>query len=361
MNTLTLLFVLVVAVAIVAWLVLKFQARPRDRFPLDAPPDAPPAPPDPPLPLIELFVADLNGQQIVAFALDPNGSIPAQPTRAFGFNQPNSGLVNPYALVVNPAREIWVINRGALFLPPGDPPPVLPNVPSISAYAGNTQGNAVTFRHFDSFVPPAGDFRTLENPVAVGWRNGPPALLVADTVFGRVFEFTPTDPVPSGSISVGRPTGVCTDDVQRVYVSDQNPADPCVWRVTMHPGVPDQVPFEQIAGAATLLRNPGHLAIDIPQNLYVVNEGSEFFRGEILIFAPGALGNVAPVRRLFSTENSAVNWHHPRSVAVDSLGRVFVSANNRVMVFAAGADGNATPIQVLEPATFGDVYGLSVR
>lgn len=359
MNTLTLLVMLVVAVAIVAWLVFKFQARSPDRGPFNAPP-APPAPPDPPLPQIELFVADRNGQQIVAFALNPNGSIPAQPNRAFGFNQPDSGLVNPHALVVNPAREIWVINRGALFV--ADPAPMSPNVPSISAYAGNTQGTAITFRHFDSLVPPGGLFRTLENPVAVGWRNGPPALLVADTVARQLWEFTPDDPVPTGSIGhVVRPTGVCTDDLQRVYVSDQDPANPCVWRVTMHPAVFNQTPVEQIAGAATLIRTPGHVAIDAQQNLYVVNEGNEFLRGDILVFAAGTLGNFPPDRRLFSTENSAVNWHHPRSVAVDSTGRVFVSANNRVLVFAAGADGDATPIQVLEPATFGDVYGISIR
>jgi hypothetical protein len=345
----------------VAFFLRNGWSRPREPVPFNPPPAPPPPPPPapPPSPVSELYAADLGGQQIFGFelTLDPTQA----PTlfRRFGFNQMNSGLVNPSALTANPSKEIWVVNRGVSPLqPPGSQPP---NVPSISVYSDNTQGAVTPLYLFPSLVPPGGIFRTLENPVAVAWRNSPPNLLVADARLGTVWEFT-TEPVPTGSaIGFARPSGVAVDSSQQVYVSDQDPAGARVWIFSMHAQQFGQTPITSLQGPATQLRNPGHLALDGQGSLYVVNEGGPQDRGDILVFAPGASGNVPPLRRIFSTDASDVIWSDPRSVAVDVIGRIFVSAGNRILVFAAGADGNVAPKHVLSDPNFGDVWGLSIR
>ncbi|HEU5479399.1 MAG TPA: hypothetical protein VFU90_06175, partial [Candidatus Tumulicola sp.] len=37
----------------------------------------------------------------------------------------------------------------------------------------------------------------------------------------------------------------------------------------------------------------------------------------------------------------------PRGVAVDSKGRIYVTDSNRVLVYAANANGNATPLRTI--------------
>jgi hypothetical protein len=72
--------------------------------------------------------------------------------------------------------------------------------------------------------------------------------------------------------------------------------------------------------------------------LYVPNEASN----NILIFAAGASGNATPTATI-AGGNTGLNF--PYGIAPDGAGNIYVtnSNGNRITVYAAGASGNATP------------------
>jgi DNA-binding beta-propeller fold protein YncE len=105
-----------------------------------------------------------------------------------------------------------------------------------------------------------------------------------------------------------------------------------------------------IAGAATGLDWPQGLAVDSAGYLYVANG----YGNSVTVYAPGASGNVTPVRTLSGTSTT---FDLPYGLALDAQGRLAVASmhTDSVAVFAAGADGNVTPVRRISgPATLMD-------
>ncbi len=100
-------------------------------------------------------------------------------------------------------------------------------------------------------------------------------------------------------------------------------------------------PALTIAGPATLLGSPVTLAVAKSGNIYAANEDGS----EILTFAKGASGNVAPQ----ILGGSHLPLTATRGVAVDAAGRIYVSdyRANKIFVFAPNASGNARPIRTI--------------
>ncbi|HEX7476779.1 MAG TPA: hypothetical protein VF331_03160 [Polyangiales bacterium] len=98
-------------------------------------------------------------------------------------------------------------------------------------------------------------------------------------------------------------------------------------------------PLRTLAGDQTGLSGSMSIAIDERDQLVVLNR-----IGEVLVFAPDADGNAAPVRRI---ENPLIS---PASLAVDSAGAIYVSDvdKNSISVFASGKD--TAPVRVLSGA-----------
>jgi hypothetical protein len=130
----------------------------------------------------------------------------------------------------------------------------------------------------------------------------------------------------------------------------------------------DAVPVRQISGLNTLLSDPLALAVDAHGYIYIANQTEQGPpAASILVFAPGANGDVAPVRQITGAGEAV-------SLAIDAAGDLVVASTggfsqvqpNQVLVYAPGANGNATPIRVITgPATLlgsGDVVseGFSV-
>ena len=69
----------------------------------------------------------------------------------------------------------------------------------------------------------------------------------------------------------------------------------------------------------------------------------------IVVFAPGAHGNVAPVRTIRGSETGLAQ---PTGIALDSAGLLYVAnqLSNTITVYPAGADGDATPIRTIAGA-----------
>ncbi len=113
----------------------------------------------------------------------------------------------------------------------------------------------------------------------------------------------------------------------------------------------DVAPLRTIEGANTGLDFPYGILADGRGRITVVN-----IAGSVEVFAPGANGNVAPVQTIAGS-NTLLNL--PTCVARDAAGRLYVTSSNypntvgRVTVYAAGANGNAAPIQTIEGANTG--------
>lgn len=108
-------------------------------------------------------------------------------------------------------------------------------------------------------------------------------------------------------------------------------------------------PLKQIYGSATGIVTPVGVAVDSAGMVYVASRtGYNVYQGTILAFASSANGNATPTRTITAPTNYFFN-----GVAVDSSLNVYatqeqdgaqVSAPNaKIVKFAAGASGTATP------------------
>jgi hypothetical protein len=110
------------------------------------------------------------------------------------------------------------------------------------------------------------------------------------------------------------------------------------------------------------------LATDpVTGELYVYNFSYENKQQQVSVFPPHASGNVAPSRviagplTLIGPPGELNN-----KIAVSADGRLFVAeANDRILVFAPGAMGNIAPAQVIQDSTIGSAAvaqgGIGVR
>lgn len=112
-------------------------------------------------------------------------------------------------------------------------------------------------------------------------------------------------------------------------------------------------PLRSLGGALTTIDGVTGLTTDAAGNLYVASEtaaitgNAPVYTGSILVFAPGATGNVAPIRTI---SGASTTLGRLGGVKLDSAGNVYVVAesatgtNLTVAKFAAGATGNVAPV-----------------
>ena len=104
------------------------------------------------------------------------------------------------------------------------------------------------------------------------------------------------------------------------------------------------------------------------QELYVYNTDTDFSTIQVSVFPSHANGNVAPTRviRGSATQIGVPGFLGANKIAVSADGRLFdAEPNNRILVFAPGADGNVPPAQIIQDSTIGgaqiDQGGVAVR
>jgi hypothetical protein len=119
-----------------------------------------------------------------------------------------------------------------------------------------------------------------------------------------------------------------------------------------HDAQGNTAPLYTIAGSKTQLSTPGQLSEDAQGDLYVA-DGHNFKLGvstppAVLVFAHGAHGNVAPIRKL----NLPPGFVDIQAMTVDQItGKFFVladagnaQAGSVALRYAPGANGNAVPL-----------------
>jgi hypothetical protein len=109
-------------------------------------------------------------------------------------------------------------------------------------------------------------------------------------------------------------------------------------------------PLYVIAGSRTGISSPGQLSADARGNLYVANGSFQGYSANpgILVFAHGANGNVAPIRKLAGPLTGIKNVE---AMIVDKVtGNIFVADNgvdegsdSTLMIFPPNATGNTAP------------------
>jgi sugar lactone lactonase YvrE len=99
-----------------------------------------------------------------------------------------------------------------------------------------------------------------------------------------------------------------------------------------------------IAGATTLINDPYFLFVDGGGRIWVGNFNGG--AGQILAFAAGATGNVAPTVNISGASTQLAG---PCGVFVDGAGKIYASdcSNGTINVYPAGSNGNVAPAQLI--------------
>lgn len=176
------------------------------------------------------------------------------------------------------------------------------------------------------------------------------------------------------------PLGDDHDGSGQLYVLDQSSFE--VFAAGAKGNLP---PKFLVSGALTQLDNPQGIAVDASGTTYVTNSSGG--QSYISVYAPGSNGDRAPIQTIFdgvdfffipagialfngtlyvadqgdqsineyaASSNGTVDptavitgLNTPRGVAVDTKGRIYVTDSDRVLVYAANANGNATPLRTI--------------
>ena len=110
-------------------------------------------------------------------------------------------------------------------------------------------------------------------------------------------------------------------------------------------------PIRTIAGSNTGLHAPWSLALDASGKVYVTNHASVVIKYDsVTVYAAGANGNVAPIQTI---AGSNTGLHTPSDVALDASGNIYVTDDYSVNIYGAGANGNVEPIRTINGALTG--------
>ncbi len=138
------------------------------------------------------------------------------------------------------------------------------------------------------------------------------------------------------------PVGIAVDSKGKVYVLN-------VSYLTVYPAGSnaDSAPSAIIVGQGTGIVSPIALAVDSAGKEYVLNEeGGPVGLGDVVVFASGSKGNVAPIATI-GGPNTGIS--SPRGIALDSTGKIYVlNPSIGITVYAAGSQGDVAPIATIQ-------------
>jgi hypothetical protein len=158
--------------------------------------------------------------------------------------------------------------------------------------------------------------------------------------------------VPPANLALNRAT---TDNLGNIYLQGVVTGVAHTGEIAVYPpgSTGSATPARVLTGPLTLLTSPLSMAVDATGQMYITDNDDN----AVLIFAPGATGNVAPVRQIANTGGFGI--------AVDTGGNVYVApfpGDQGVVVYGPTASGNATPIRTISgtATTLGVILQIAV-
>jgi hypothetical protein len=156
---------------------------------------------------------------------------------------------------------------------------------------------------------------------------------------------SPSIAIDGNKTGLGHADNVALDSMKRIFVSI-NDKTIGVFAASANGNVPR---IRKIAGKNTGLSFPIGVAVDSKGYVYVADCGY----GDVKVFAPGAHGNVAPVRIIGLTTGCTIEE------AIDSSDNLYVtSGDNFISEFSAYSQGNNLVKQITEAEKSG---GIGIR
>jgi hypothetical protein len=198
----------------------------------------------------------------------------------------------------------------------------------------------------------AGSNTTLDSPDSVTLdRSG--NIYVANDGANTVAVFAkgangnvkPARTIGGSKSHLGPTEGLLIDPSGNLWVSDYANNAVTDYPPGAHGNVP---PADTISGSKTQLSTPTGMAWNAggPALLYVANASG----ASVVGFAKGAAGNTAPA---VSIAGSNTGLSRPFALAFDSTGRLLVADENAgVLIFAPGANGNVAPVATITPFSY---------
>ncbi len=169
-------------------------------------------------------------------------------------------------------------------------------------------------------------------------------------VFGAnsVGDVTPVASIVGSNTRLSQPKGLALDQLGRLFVVSSASDSILIFANGATGNVP---PLGAIGGSNSGLQAPEGIAIDLRGRLYVTSA----FNNTILVFGGNATGNVRPTDTI-AGGNTGLDA--PMGVTLDPGGRIYVVnygtgvANSAsVTVYDAGSTGNATPVASIKGAS----------
>lgn len=155
---------------------------------------------------------------------------------------------------------------------------------------------------------------------------------------------------------LGFSQGIAVDAKHRVYATTVTSYTDETVTVYAAGAYGNTEPIQTIAGPNTGLDNPQKIAVDAKRNVYVANtanDGSPSGNNpSVTVYAAGANGNATPIRTI-AGPNTGLTV--PFGIALDDRRNIYVTNYSpySVLVFAAGANGNATPVRTISGSNTG--------
>jgi hypothetical protein len=211
-------------------------------------------------------------------------------------------------------------------------------------------------------VDPSGDVYVADDANA----SSTPGGHIAIFGLGQTGNVAPARTIAGANAGFHSVYGVALDADDNLYVTDSCMGYSCTGDVAVFPaGANGNVgPTRRISGGLTQLDAPLGIAVDKQKNIYVANGGNN----TITVYAAGSNGNVTPTRTIGGSLTTLADIN---GIAVDNAGYLYVgnvdqagsSDNYPVLVFAPGANGNVAPVQSITINTprFSQPAGVAVK